>query len=242
MYSPARSGGRNLFFCSSVPTWRIVLPTMIEFPRPSSGAPASRNSSFMAVISYGSRACPPYSTGQEAAIHPRSPMARCRSQSWAVPVSTTFSNMSSLTCSAMKACTSSRKASLLSPNRKSINPLPRVRGPSPPVPSSPPPVRSLPPPVPPRRAPGASSRHATPSRRPHRAEERVGQMLHAPTRIPGHQRPGLGPPVVEPDVVLEHVPVAPMDVQSDATCLLGRPGCEQERHAGQGGELVGGLD
>ncbi len=76
MISPARNGGRNLCFCSSEPTARMVRPTITDCPSPSVGTPARRSSSRIAVISNGSRPCPPYSTGHDAAIQPRAPSAR----------------------------------------------------------------------------------------------------------------------------------------------------------------------
>ena len=201
MYSPARRGGRNFCFCSSVPTWRIVLPTMIEFPRPSSGTPARRSSSFRAVISYGSRPWPPYSAGQDARRSSVSPPWRGAGPSRGpCPSRPRASIMSSLTCSAMKALTSSRKASLLVPSRKSIYPSPT--GPN-----------------------SVSARCCTRDRA---------------DRRPPAARPWPGGSTAR--CRTRHVPVPAVDVEPHARRLLGGPGREQEGHAGQRRELVGGVD
>ena len=54
---------------------------------------------------------------------------------------------------------------------------------------------------------------------------------------PSSERPRLGPPVVELDVVLEREPVAAVHVQRGRGRLLRGPGREQERHPRQRGRV-----
>ena len=68
---PERMRGRNSFFCSSVPHWRMVGPTRVS-PKKSAriGAPALANSSLTTTASMVERPLPPYSFGHEAQIQP----------------------------------------------------------------------------------------------------------------------------------------------------------------------------
>ena len=71
--SPLRILGRNSFFCSSVPHWRMVGPTRVS-PKKSArrGALARANSSASTTFSIVERPFPPYSGGHAAQIHPPS--------------------------------------------------------------------------------------------------------------------------------------------------------------------------
>ena len=220
-------------FCHSEPSSRIVCATRLATPMPSTGAPDRYISSLSTFISSGERPPPPYSAGQPAEIHPWAAMARCRPQSWTVPVVCARSMTSSVTCSARKSCTSSRNASTATPNRKSG----------------------------PRRGPSAWSAAGLMTGLVVLAVGTVSNMRSASVsssrRVAEQQPCRLGAAEVELDVVLLHEPVAAVHVQRCRRDRLGgfareRQGVDREarsdglafveRPHGLGGQEVGAVE